>query len=184
VDPFATLGLARRYDLDLAELERRYRDLQRTFHPDRNAHAPAAERRLALQKAVEVNEAYRTLRDDQRRAEALLAAVSAGLAVPGGGEAGASQEPADPELLMEVMELREALGEATQTRDTAGVAKLAARVADQRARTRAELERGFANLPETPTAAALGALRALVSRLKYYRRFLDEVAVFEDEAQP
>jgi hypothetical protein len=37
-------------------------------------------------------------------------------------------------------------------------------------------------LPQPPLAEALVPIRALVSRLKYYQRFLDEVAVFEDEA--
>jgi molecular chaperone HscB len=175
-DPFATLGLARRYDLDLSELERRYRDLQRALHPDRHTTKPASERRMTLQKAVEVNEAYRILRDDQRRAEALLAAL--------GGETRAEPDrAADPELLMEMMELREALSEAKAAGDTAGVARLAERVTRERAETREKLLRSFAALPEKPVASALGPARELVSRLKYYQRFLDEVAVFEDEAR-
>jgi molecular chaperone HscB len=178
VDPFLTLGLARRYDLDEAELERRYRDLQRTLHPDRHIQAAPAERRMKLQKAVEVNEAYRTLRDAQRRAEALLAALS--------GEAGVPvvdpSEKADPELLMEMMELRESLSEAKASRDAAEVAKLSKRVTTDRDEARGRLTRAFAALPEPPPAEALVPIRAMISRLKYYQRFLDEVAVFEDEA--
>jgi molecular chaperone HscB len=176
VDPFATLGLTRRFDIDLAELERRYRDLQRAFHPDRHTAAPASERRMTLQKAVEINEAYRVLRDDQRRAEAMLAAVS--------GEARPEPERvADPELLMEIMELRESLSEAKAAGDAAAVARLSERVARERAETLETLVRTFAALPERPVANALAPARQLVSRLKYYQRFLDEVAVFEDEAR-
>jgi molecular chaperone HscB len=178
VDPFSTLGLARRYDLDEAELERRYRDLQRTFHPDRHTNAPASERRLKLQKAVEVNEAYRTLRDAQRRAEALLAALSGEAGVPAAGPG----EKADPELLMEMMELREALSEAKAARDAALVAKLSKRVTAEQSEVRERLTRAFAAVSESPSQEALVPIRALVSRLKYYQRFLDEVAVFEDEA--
>jgi molecular chaperone HscB len=178
VDPFLTLGLSRRYDLDEAELERHYRDLQRKLHPDRHTNAPASERRMTLQKAVEVNEAYRTLRDAQRRAEALLAALS--------GEAGVSavepNEKADPELLMEMMELRESLSEAKAARDAAEVAKLSKRVTAEQSDVRDRLTRAFAALATPPLAEALVPIRALVSRLKYYQRFLDEVAVFEDEA--
>ena len=43
--------------------------------------------------------------------------------------------------------------------------------------------RTFAALPQRPVANALAPARQLVSRLKYYQRFLDEVAVFEDEAR-
>lgn len=178
MDPFSIFGFARRYDLDQAELERKYRDLQRTLHPDRHVKAPASERRLKLQKAVEVNEAYRTLRDDQRRAEALLAALS--------GEAGMAvvdpNEKADPELLLEMMELRESLSDAKASRDAAEVGRLAKRVTAERSETRERLTLAFASVPVPASAEALGPLRALVSRLKYYQRFLDEVAVFEDEA--
>jgi molecular chaperone HscB len=178
VDPFTTLGLARRYDLDQAELERKYRDLQRTLHPDRHTNAPASERRMTLQKAVEVNEAYRTLRDDQRRAEAILAALSSEAGVPSVDPS----EKADPELLMEMMELRESLSEAKASRDAAEVARLAKRVAAERSAARERLTRAFAAVPAPPPSEALVPLRALISRLKYYQRFLDEVAVFEDEA--
>lgn len=178
MDPFSTLGLARRYDLDRDELERKYRDLQRALHPDRHTNAPASERRMTLQKAVEVNEAYRTLRDDQRRAEALLAALS--------GEAGVPvvdpSEKADPELLMEMMELRESLSEAKASRDAAEVAKLSKQVGEAQMTARERLSHAFASVPSPPPPEALGPIRELVSRLKYYQRFLDEVAVFEDEA--
>jgi molecular chaperone HscB len=178
VDPFSTLGVPRRYDLDLNELERKYRDLQRALHPDRHTNAPASERRMTLQKAVEVNEAYRTLRDDQRRAEALLAAASREAGVP----VVDPTEKADPELLMEMMELRESLSEAKASRDAAEVAKLSKRVEDEQQSARERLTRAFAALASPPSASALAPIRELVSRLKYYRRFLDEVAVFEDEA--
>ena len=178
MDPFALLGLQRRYDLDSVELERRYRELQRTLHPDRHTHAPAAERRLMLQKAVEVNEAYRTLRDDQRRAEALLAVLGGA----GQGQPGPS-EPADPELLMEMMELRESLSDAKAQKNASEIGRLAERVSAEQAALRARLSREFAALSSsTNTPASLAAARALVHRLKYYQRFLDEVAVCEDEA--
>ena len=178
MDPFALMGLERRYDLDQIELERRYRELQRALHPDRHASAPAAERRLTLQKAVEVNEAYRTLRDDQRRAEALLAALGGGAQ----GQSGPS-EPADPELLMEMMELRESLSEAKADKNASEVSLLAERVRSEHAAVRARLVREFAAFSGGQnTPASLAPARALVHRLKYYQRFLDEVAVFEDEA--
>jgi molecular chaperone HscB len=179
MDPFATLGIARRYELDEAELEARYRDLQREFHPDRHVQAPASARRSTLQKAVEINEAYRTLRDPQRRAECLLALL--------GGNAAAAASPdrsADPELLMEMMELREELSEAKAARDVAKVAALAGNVERAQREATRELARLFDQLSGEPAPSALLPVQQLVSRLKYYQRFLDEVAVFEDEAHP
>ena len=105
VDPFALLGLPRRYDVDLRVAEKTHRELSRALHPDRYASAGATERREALNKAADVNEAWRIIRDPVRRAEVLFALA--------GVEVGETKEPKpDPELLMEVLEKREALADA------------------------------------------------------------------------
>jgi molecular chaperone HscB len=173
MDPFTTLGFARTYDLDKALLERRYRELQQALHPDKHTAAPAAQRQMNLRKAVEVNEAYRVLRDDGKRAEALLRAY---------GGSVTEQREADPELLMEMLELREALGEAREAGDAARVHKLQERVLGEVSALQTALSETFAALQSAASAAPLQRAEALVGRLRYYRRFLDEVAAFEDEA--
>src|SRR6185503_15334256 len=113
-DPFEILGMEPRFDLDLRALEQRHRDLSRALHPDRYAGAPSAERRLALSRAIEVNDAWRMLRDPIRRAEAILRR--------GGVEIGETLEPKpSPDLLMEMMESREALSDAARKKDLAAV---------------------------------------------------------------
>lgn len=173
MDPFALLGLTPAYTLDRDELEQRYRDLQRALHPDRYTQAPPAERRMALSKAVEVNQAYRVLKDDLQRAEALV--KLRGVAT--------QQQPADPEFLMAIMELREALSEAKAARDLNAVRRLAARVErdDALAQQRFAQQIDQAANAETNNAETNCALANTLSELKYYRRFLDEVAVIEDE---
>jgi molecular chaperone HscB len=185
-DPFATLGLEPAFDLDLGVAEKRHRDLSKTLHPDRYAGRGAAERRQALGKAIEVNEAWRALRDPLRRAEALL--ENLGLAVEEG------QEPkADPELLMDMMERREELASAARTKDADKIRKLVRDVelkesvllttlsnAFQRAISAQNGTRGDCRddaLRDTRRGAILSAL----GELRYYRRFLDEAAAFEDE---
>ncbi|MBK7580188.1 MAG: Fe-S protein assembly co-chaperone HscB [Myxococcales bacterium] len=174
-DPFATLGLEPRFDLDLEEAERRHRELSRTLHPDRYSGSPPAERRAALGKAIEVNAAWRALKDPIRRGEALL--VRLGVHVEEG------QEPKpEPTLLFEMMEKREELAAAGKHKD---MARLAALVAEMKAReasaTRAlgaEFERAAENggaLAHTP------ALLTGLGELRYVRRFLDEAAAIEDE---
>jgi len=177
MDPFATLGFERRYDLDKALLDRRYRELQQALHPDKHAAAPASQRALTLTKAIEVNEAYRVLRDDQKRAEALLTLHGKSL----------SDQSAPPELLMEMMELREALAEARAANEAAQVARLGAEVGDKADATSRQLAETFARIFEMERdSAAANVLwddvQAFVGRLRYYRRFQDEVALFEDEA--
>jgi molecular chaperone HscB len=166
-DPFRTLGLPARFDLDPAEIERRYRDLQKALHPDRFAGAPAQQRRMSLSRAVEVNEAYRTMRDDLARARALLALR---------GHEVRDGQPADPAFLMEVMERREALSEARGARDLAKARALGEEVRRESERTRAELVGLFAQEAEPARIADV------LSRMRYYRRFLDELEVIEEEA--
>jgi molecular chaperone HscB len=173
-DPFATLGLPWRYEIDVPVLEARYRELQRALHPDRHVGAGASQRRLSLSKAVEVNEAYRVLKDDLKRADVLLAHHAQRSPLPSSN--------ADNDFLMEVMELREALSEAKHSGDYARVQELAATVHALHASTRSALVAAFDALSAVPVPEALAHVSALIGRLKYYTRFLDEVSVIEEEA--
>lgn len=163
--PFEILGIEPRFDLDPRELERRHRDLSRTLHPDRYAGKPAAERRMALGRAIEVNDAFRALRDPVRRAEVL--ARRAGLAV------GETSEPKpSPELLMDMMEAREELARAHEAHDAAAVTSMGASMREREARIIQDLSAAFA----APTRERV---LPLLGELRYVRRFLEEVEAFE-----
>jgi molecular chaperone HscB len=167
MDPFATLGIPRGYDLDLAALEKTHRELSRTLHPDRHIGSMASERREALARAVEVNEAWRILRDPIRRAEALLRLSGIGV-----GENG--EPKAAPEFLMEMLDQREELSRAMAAGDIAGVRRLAEAVQARAVEAERDLSRGFAQ-------GAASSLLPRLGELRFYRRFLDEVSAVEDE---
>jgi molecular chaperone HscB len=172
MDPFDTLGIPPRFAVELPELEKRYRELSRTLHPDKYVGRPASERRMALSRAIEVNEAWRILRDPARRAEALLR--RAGLQT---GET--SQAPADPELLMEMMEQREALSDARASKDRPTLERL---LSQMRAREQSVLARLGSILDQA--GAGGDALRSglpILGELRYVRRFLEEASAVEDE---
>lgn len=69
---FDRLEMPRRFALDLDVLERHYLERARLVHPDHRQFVDDEERRLSLQQAAELNEAYRCLADPFRRAEYLL----------------------------------------------------------------------------------------------------------------
>ncbi len=69
---FALFGLAPTFAIDVNDLDRAYRDVQREVHPDRFANAPDVEKRLAAQWATQANEAYRTLKSPLGRGRYLL----------------------------------------------------------------------------------------------------------------
>ena len=173
MDPCAILGVDKRFDLDLAAVEKTHRDLSRALHPDKFAGAGATERREALEKAADVNEAWRALRDPVRRAEALFA--SYGIAV------GETNEPKPAAaFLMEMLEEREALQEAREAKDLDRVTALGGKVEGRMKAAEAELAAGFRR--EGTSAESVRPLLPLLGELRFYRRFLEEVSAIEDEA--
>ncbi|HEU4621674.1 MAG TPA: Fe-S protein assembly co-chaperone HscB [Burkholderiaceae bacterium] len=68
---FELFGLAETFELDGKQLDAAFRQTQARVHPDRYANGSAAEKRMALQWATLVNEAYQTLRDPLSRARYL-----------------------------------------------------------------------------------------------------------------
>jgi molecular chaperone HscB len=68
-DFFSFLGVPRKLNLDVADLEQRFRALSRQFHPDYFYNAAPAERRASLERSSYLNDAYRTLRQPITRLE-------------------------------------------------------------------------------------------------------------------
>jgi molecular chaperone HscB len=103
VDYFEVLGLPHKLRIDPKDLEKRFHDLSRRLHPDFYQNRGDAEREISLRNAALVNNAYRTLRNPEARAEYLVRRIE------GGNEEVSIQPPAD--LFEEILELQETLEE-------------------------------------------------------------------------
>jgi hypothetical protein len=114
-----------------------------------------------------------------RRAEYVLALGGVKIATDDGG-ARSGGVAASPALLMEMLERREELGDARAAGDDAKVAALGADMRARAAKAEAAVAAGLAG---TPTREALEAAARELVALRYYRRYLDEVAVHEDRAE-
>jgi len=188
-DYFSFIGVPRRLGIDLQDLERRFRELSRKFHPDYFYNAPPAERLASLERSSYLNDAYRTLRNRAARIEHLLAIE--GLP-PATTDDGSAKVP--PALLEEVFELNEELDEIRELRQEGGDAALrharleAARLPIERKRD--EHERRIeelsdqwdsqADVPSADRKATLEALRELL----FERRYIDNLlAAIEREAE-
>jgi molecular chaperone HscB len=114
-DFFSFLGLPRELTIDQTQLERRFRDLSRQFHPDYFYNASPTERLASLERSSYLNDAYRALRNPISRIEHLLAIE--GLP-PAKSEDGTAKVP--PGLLEEVFELNEQLDEIRESRESGG----------------------------------------------------------------
>jgi molecular chaperone HscB len=188
-DYFAYLGLPRKLLIDPQDLERRFRELSRKFHPDYFYNATAAERLASLERSSYLNDAYRALKNPVSRIEHLLAIEglpSARSEDPstGAGQA-ASKVPAS--LLEEVFALNEELDEIRELRESGEDSDtLVARLADARKPIddkRDEHERQLQELsaqwdshgehaPAAETRATLEALRERLLERNYINNLL------------
>jgi molecular chaperone HscB len=162
---FELLGLPARFDLDPSLIERAFFDRTKELHPDRFASAPAAERVAALSRSRALNDAYQTLKKPVGRAEYLL--ERAGVTI-------GDNERLEPEMIMQVLELREELGEARSGKDLAAVERLQGQMKQRREQALNELGELFA------ANDTMGAKRVLIA-LRYIDRYLEECDVALDE---
>jgi molecular chaperone HscB len=112
-DYFSFMGLPRKLVIDASDLERRFRELSRQFHPDYFYNASPAERLASLERSSYLNDAYRALKQPVSRVEHLLAIE--GLP-PAKSEDGTAKVP--PSLLEEVFALNEELDEIREGRES------------------------------------------------------------------
>jgi molecular chaperone HscB len=141
-DYFTFMGLPRKLTISQDELESRFRELSRKFHPDYYYNASPAERLASLERSSYLNDAYRALRTASSRIEHLLA-IEGLPPTRSEGEPGGAKVP--PALLEEVFALNEELDEIREQREAgADAAALARRLEAARApidRKRQEHER-------------------------------------------
>jgi molecular chaperone HscB len=105
-DYFAFMSLPRKLTVDVADLEKRFYDLSRRLHPDYFMNSTPEERRVSMDRASMLNDAYRTLREPVPRARYLLN-------LEGYKEA---EKKAPPDLLEEVFELNMQIEELKQAK--------------------------------------------------------------------
>ena len=172
-DPKATyferLGVPRTFNLDLDKLAKAHRALQRRFHPDRFVSRGERQRRLSLEHATALNDAYGTLRDPLRRAYYILKLRGLDLADE------TNQVRLNPMFLMEIMELREALDELKGSDTHVERGRIERDVAHRYEETLSSLSHGLDD--ENATLEPL-AQRAM--QLKYFKRILEDIHALEN----
>ena len=107
---FELFAIPMQFAQDRAQLDARWKELQREAHPDKFAAQGAAAQRVAMQWSVRINEAYQRLKDPLKRASYLCELHGAPI--------NAENNTAMPtDFLMQQMEWREALDEAKNIDD-------------------------------------------------------------------
>ena len=155
---FTAFDLPTAFSIDTAALSARYRDLQAAVHPDRFVNATDVEKRVAMSRTVDINEAYTTLKDPVRRAMHLLSLVG----VDGLDEKNTTM-PAD--FLMEQIDWREALADARLKEDEDRLSEMADEIAGT-----------MVSLGDTFDAAYRGEHFAVATTLARKMRFMQKLA--------
>lgn len=114
---FELFQLPQRFAVDMAALDKAYREVQSQVHPDRFVNATDAEKRVAMQWATRANEAYQTLRNPFKRAAYLCELNGIDMQVE-------SNTAMPRDFLMQQMEWREALEDARESKDLEALEEL------------------------------------------------------------
>lgn len=163
---FELLGLPEQFELDPAMIERAYLERSKETHPDRFAQAPTGERLAAVQRSIELNDAYQTLKKPVRRAQYLLARQ--GITI------GDNERIADHDFLMRILALREELSDARAAGRLDEVATLERMMKQHHKDLVAALATQF-------RAGVLELVKQTLIELRYVDRYLEECDAALDE---
>lgn len=167
---FQLFGLPQRYRIDSALFERQFHALQAQVHPDNFTHMPEAERRVSMQWATRVNEAYQTLRNPLSRARYLLALHGVDTQ-----EETNTAMPAD--FLMKQIEWREAVEEARRAAGLNQLSRMEIRLRQEMTALREQLAVTIDDVCNYALAAEI------VRKLKFMEKLAEDIASALDEQE-
>ena len=164
-DPFAVLGLERRFDLDPAAMDRAYLERSAALHPDMLAqHAMADMGGEEDEGIAELNRARHVLGDPEQRAVALWKLWG-----------GVESKDMPPGFLMQMMEVREEIERAAG--DKAAAAKWEQWAAQRRVEYQKRVGVLFAKLTagSPANAATLKQIKMELNGWRYVERLIEQL---------
>ena len=167
---FEIFSLPVAWEVDFEQLDIKFRALQKALHPDRYATKNDFEKRLAVQTAATINQAYQTIKSPLSRAQYLLELENLD----------ASQEThitSDGQFLMEQMLLREALSE---VRGNENAKQSLVSLSIEAQQNAAKIQSDFAN--QYQQKAYNKAFDSL-AKMQFAIKFIDDIKALEAELE-
>lgn len=167
---FEIFSLPVAWEVDFEQLDIKFRALQKALHPDRYATKNDFEKRLAVQTAATINQAYQTIKNPLFRAQYLLELENLD----------ASQEThitSDGQFLMEQMLLREALSE---VRGNENAKQSLVSLSIEAQQNAAKIQSDFAN--QYQQKAYNKAFDSL-AKMQFAIKFIDDIKALEAELE-
>ncbi|XP_071700939.1 iron-sulfur cluster co-chaperone protein HscB homolog [Rutidosis leptorrhynchoides] len=157
IDYFKIFGLERKFDIDDGSLEGTYKSWQKKLHPDLVHTKSKEEREYAAEQSARVIDAYTTLRKPLKRAIYVMSLE--------GIEVDEEQTVSEPELLGEIMEIREAVEEAN---DSQALNKIHSEM-------EVKLRRWFDSFANAFKSKEYDEALKAIQRMTYYHRVNEEI---------
>lgn len=160
------------FECDINAIQQRYRELQKTVHPDKFVNSSDLEKRISMQHTSRINEAFNTLKNPVERALYLLKLKGLDINFD-------NETTMDAQFLMEQLELRESL--ASVGNDINSLEKLDAMSSDVKNKL-SQLMSDFSSLYELDEH---DLARELIRKMQFLRKAQKEIsecsASIEDE---
>lgn len=161
-DPFAIFGLDRQFAIDTQALRQAFLRLSSAHHPD--GFVDPLEQAEAVEKMSQLTESYRVLDDPEQRARALLALS--------GLELDDDKDKLPPDLLMEVMDVREAMEDAIASSNQTELARLRVWAHEQREYHLQQIAKLF---EQDLNASKALPVRLQLNALRYMQRMIEQM---------
>ncbi|XP_065856355.1 iron-sulfur cluster co-chaperone protein HscB homolog [Euphorbia lathyris] len=157
VDYFQIFGLEKNYEIK-ENLDRKYKDWQKKLHPDLVHSKSEKEREFAAQQSGRVIDAYRTLSNPRLRAIYILKLE--------GVDVNEEETISEPQLLAEIMEIREAVEEAPNSNALTDIQSL----------MREKLQHWSNSFANAFRSQKFEEAISCIQRMTYYDRVNEEIA--------
>ncbi|XP_077377127.1 iron-sulfur cluster co-chaperone protein HscB [Festucalex cinctus] len=155
---FSIMDCEDTFALDTHKLQKRYLQLQRSLHPDNFSQKSAEEQEYSEHQSALVNKAYNTLLKPLSRGLYMLELK--GMRIDDGTDSGA-----DPEFLLELMEINEALERARTPEEADKISQ----------DTKWKLKGLTVKIDGALRAGELQAAKALLAQMKYFSNIEEKV---------
>lgn len=165
-DPFSILGLPPRFDLSADEINSAHLSRVASVHPDLAQQGQPSWAEPDDDPTALLNEAKRILENPESRADALLRAL--------GGPSKEADRSLPPGFLMEMMETREAVEAAMNSKDPAALQQWRRWADEQRTQYSQTVSALFGALGPNPAPAKLAAIRTSLNAWRYIERLVEQ----------
>ena len=165
---FKLFDIEQSFNVDLSTLQKKYFNLQNTFHPDKYSNASSRDKLLALQKTSEINDAYNVLKNPISRAEHLLNI--------NGIHFDHNKTIADDTFLFEQMELRETMEEVSHN-----IENMHNKLEELSQYVEAKYNKILGKLNELISMENWNQVFLEVQKLKFFAKLITEIEDLEDK---